>query len=869
MASLQNFEERIVDFTVGQYIQLIVALSLGSILFLIVNSIPEKITVAILLLFIPFQLIESKYGSSNMVFTYLVGGVLLLKGNLKLLPFFGAVILLFITYFVSFSQVPTSEWSINLFYMVTFASNFILFYVVYNFVYRTENYLFFFKILIILNIFVAIYCALQFIGLNDYLNIENSDIGIAANRDDSRLVGPFGATGLTAEYLIFQTLILCYLLFFYEKKRQLLYLALICTNLIFLLATGNRGGLLVLCLAFMGFSFFYRKELGVKNVFLLAIAGSFALVIASAITLYLSDLNVIYDRLLGTNTEGVVLDSRQKVWPAAWEAIIESPYVGHGPRLHRPDGSEYQAIAYPHSLYLFILYTVGIIGLAGHMVFFVCVITKIAKGTSGRISDEVLDGLPKLGLLIVGLFLISQIRIELFRFMTGDYQHYFFALLGFFVAVSDLRREQSGYSQVEEKELDVAMATGLDGGAVASPGFATGVFFGSKLGSAYQPGVITARKTSSVPRSNADLKAGSGVTLENRNDSTKDFDKEETKKEHLRATEFDWPMGINNAAASTSLASEIPDSAHVEANEEDMLEADNSPEEVAHRNAGETDELLGREVHGLTTNELELPFGVEGEESEQETVSQENRGERETPTKTLSPPEHADNVADKSPTIQHNLEQEALTPVNAPVEDAPVDSEPPVVLEKQPPLEDEVDWRSQESLQDTDLSPTLPERPAQQPDFLVETKVAAHFREQQTHFSTLLKGVRRYLRPYQWGVATLGKREQLLLKSANVDFILEVRAQVPAETLKDLFQSQTTIAPVETVAQLINQKQSGIGLNPLPAAPKEVTKKNQAVYFRLDNNCPAWQQLLTSKGMAFHVAEEVPELKMQLWVITP
>jgi O-antigen ligase len=326
--------------------------------------------------------------------------------------------------------------------MVTFASNFILFYIVYNFIYNTKDYFFFFKILVILNILVAIYCAFQFIGLNDYLNIENSDIGMAANRADRRLVGPFGATALTAEYLIFQTLILCYLLFFYEKTKQSLYLVLICTNLIFLLATGNRGGLLTLCLAFMGFSYFYRKELGVKRVFLFTIAGSFALVIASAVTLYLSDLNVIYERLLGTDTEGVVLDTRQRVWPAAWEKIVESPYVGHGPRLHRPDGREYQAIAYPHSLYLFILYTVGIIGFAGHMVFFGCIITKIAKGTS-RVNDDFLNGLPKLGLLIIGLFLISQVRIELLRFMTGDYQHYFFALLGFFVAVSDLRREQS------------------------------------------------------------------------------------------------------------------------------------------------------------------------------------------------------------------------------------------------------------------------------------------------------------------------------------------------------------------------------------------------------------------------------------------
>jgi hypothetical protein len=442
-----------VDFTSGQYLQLIIALALGSVLFIAVNSIPEKTSVAILLLFIPFQLIESKYGSSNMVFTYLVGAVLVMKGYLRLLPIFGAVIILFLTYLISFSQAPTSDWSHNLFYLITFASNFIIFYIVYNFVYKTGDYHYLIKLLIILNIFVAIYCALQFIGLNNYLNIEDSDIGIAANRDDSRLVGPFSATALTAEYLIFQSVILCYLLFFYERKKQSLYLTLIFANLLFLLATGNRGGLLTLCLAFIGFSFFYRRELGVKKVFLLTTTGSFVLIVASAVTLYFSEFNVIYDRLLGTNTEGVVLDTRQKVWPAAWQMILESPYVGHGPRLHHPDGKEYQLISYPHSLYLFILYTVGIVGLVGNMVFFGCVIIKIVKATSEKINDEILDGLPKLGLLIIGLFLISQIRIELFRFMTGDYQHYFFALLGFFVAVSDLRRDQISHYQIDQDNI--------------------------------------------------------------------------------------------------------------------------------------------------------------------------------------------------------------------------------------------------------------------------------------------------------------------------------------------------------------------------------------------------------------------------------
>lgn len=146
-------------------------------------------------------------------------------------------------------------------------------------------------------------------------------------------------------------------------------------------------------------------------------------------------------------------------------------------------------------------------------------------------------------------------------------------------------------------------------------------------------------------------------------------------------------------------------------------------------------------------------------------------------------------------------------------------------------------------------------------------------------FASLLKELRQLLPmhrqqamqlPFRGGgygifVAALGNRERHLLESANL--ILEVHDQGTAKALTDLLPTRMTVGPLEKVAQLVNQKQPGINLNPLSEAPSGMTTQHDAAYFRLDRGCPLWQQLSTSKGLAFHATEELSELDMRLWII--
>jgi len=105
-----------------------------------------------------------------------------------------------------------------------------------------------------------------------------------------------------------------------------------------------------------------------------------------------------------------------------------------------------------------------------------------------------------------------------------------------------------------------------------------------------------------------------------------------------------------------------------------------------------------------------------------------------------------------------------------------------------------------------------------------------------------------------------------LLRTAN--FTLAVFADVPSEQLRRLFPNQVKIGAVEQIRELVNVQLPGIGVRPLPVAPRQIPFHAGAVYFELDRNSPHWQQMLTSGGFAIHVSGDFPNLRMDLWAIT-
>jgi type VI secretion system protein ImpJ len=117
----------------------------------------------------------------------------------------------------------------------------------------------------------------------------------------------------------------------------------------------------------------------------------------------------------------------------------------------------------------------------------------------------------------------------------------------------------------------------------------------------------------------------------------------------------------------------------------------------------------------------------------------------------------------------------------------------------------------------------------------------------------------------QFGIRVAVIPDPDLVKSAS--FILAVNAQVPAETIRTAFPQQVKIGSIEKIRDLVNLQLPGIGIRPLPVAPRQLPFHAGFTYFELDRSSEYFKQLSTSAGFAMHVAGEFPGLQMQFWAI--
>lgn len=118
-------------------------------------------------------------------------------------------------------------------------------------------------------------------------------------------------------------------------------------------------------------------------------------------------------------------------------------------------------------------------------------------------------------------------------------------------------------------------------------------------------------------------------------------------------------------------------------------------------------------------------------------------------------------------------------------------------------------------------------------------------------------------RAYGVRVAVIANPE--LIKTAT--FVLAVAAELPGEQVRKQFPAQVKIGPVERIRDLVNLHLPGVGLRPLPVAPRQIPYHAGNNYFELDTSSEFWRGLERSGGLAMHIAGDFPGLKLELWAI--
>lgn len=117
----------------------------------------------------------------------------------------------------------------------------------------------------------------------------------------------------------------------------------------------------------------------------------------------------------------------------------------------------------------------------------------------------------------------------------------------------------------------------------------------------------------------------------------------------------------------------------------------------------------------------------------------------------------------------------------------------------------------------------------------------------------------------KYGIRVAELTDKSLIGSAM--FVLSVRADVPEDALRTHLPAQIKIGPVESIRQLVNAAMPGIGLKPLPVAPRQIPFHSGYTYFQLDPQSDFWNELKNSGGFALHVGGDFPGLELEFWAI--
>ena len=182
--------------------------------------------------------------------------------------------------------------------------------------------------------------------------------------EGARSGGIFGFHGLLAD---FSALNFYVMLVLGMRTRRVAakayYYALCALSLLMISNSANRGGAVLWALGALYFLWLYRGR--IRLVRAAMALGVLAFAVGSVGLLNKDFLYKVqlYNRLVGTHFERGIPETRVAVWDRVLSRIPEHPWLGHGPYIEIRLGAE-NRMFWPHSAYLFYLYTTGVVGLA-------------------------------------------------------------------------------------------------------------------------------------------------------------------------------------------------------------------------------------------------------------------------------------------------------------------------------------------------------------------------------------------------------------------------------------------------------------------------------------------------------------------------
>jgi hypothetical protein len=260
--------------------------------------------------------------------------------------------------------------------------------------------------------------------------------------EGGRVGGVFRFHGLLADFCAIMFMLQAYL--FVRSKSvtaRAFYAALMVAGVFQIFVTANRGGFIIWAIGLVYLVWIGRGGLTVRRVVValpILLAAGVAL---EAATAKYGRVITLFQRLLTTQVERGVPDTRIEVWANVLREIPQHLWIGHGPYYDLLGGRSALGRQWPHSAYLMYLWTTGILGLLVFLWILGKTLVKSYPGGKlrlGRVSFA--HGAMAVAHVQVLQFALAQVRDEHQR--GNVYPFLMWALIGLAVAARRIWKEE-------------------------------------------------------------------------------------------------------------------------------------------------------------------------------------------------------------------------------------------------------------------------------------------------------------------------------------------------------------------------------------------------------------------------------------------
>ena len=274
------------------------------------------------------------------------------------------------------------------------------------------------KFMIVTNVLVIIYCAIEImfpghVLVPGWLKTHHARSLVMRG---IRIKGPFNNYELNAEYFTLNSFIVFFAVVRTRRLliRSLLYLILI-ADLLMMFAAVTRGAFYALLAGVIYLMFLSRKELNIVRFFYIVIAFVVLLFVLEGIVANYTASGSLFDRIVTSTFErGFIPKSRSEPWEMAIERGMQHPFFGNGPGWDFASG-ETKGF-WPHNIFLFYFNSLGLFGLAAFLLLLYRLVKATIPGIKASITKSSYpEAFMKILHVILVIFILDQIKIEYLR----------------------------------------------------------------------------------------------------------------------------------------------------------------------------------------------------------------------------------------------------------------------------------------------------------------------------------------------------------------------------------------------------------------------------------------------------------------------